>query len=129
MPTSVPRRLPPDSATPIIMVGPGTGLAPFRAFMKDRVLASRATCQPFGTSLLFFGCRRRDQDFLYRPLLEGWAAEGLLTLRTAFSREQVGGGERAVCGRWRGAEEGREGRRSSGGSLGRGLLTPCAAFF
>lgn len=44
-----------------------------------------------GQCVLFFGCRRRNQDFLYGPLLEGWAAGGALTLFTAFSREQVGG--------------------------------------
>ena len=43
----------------------------------------------FGTSLLFFGCRRRDQDFLYGSLLEAWASQGHLQLSTAFSRQQV----------------------------------------
>lgn len=49
------------------------------------------TGKPVGECVLYFGCRRRDQDFLYGPLLEGWAAEGHLQLHTAFSRQQVGG--------------------------------------
>ena len=45
----------------------------------------------FGQCVLFFGCRRSDQDYLYGPLLKGWAAQGQLTLFTAFSRQQVRG--------------------------------------
>ena len=56
-----------------------------RAFMMQRILSGAA----FGTSLLFFGCRRRDQDFLYGSLLEAWVSEGHLQLSTAFSRLQV----------------------------------------
>ncbi|KAK9824028.1 hypothetical protein WJX72_007096 [[Myrmecia] bisecta] len=81
-------RLPSDPATPIIMVGPGTGLAPFRSFMQERIIASQASGTSYGESVLFFGCRRRDQDFLYGEQLECWAAQGKLTLFTAFSREQ-----------------------------------------
>lgn len=160
-------RLPADPATPIIMVGPGTGLAPFRAFMQERLLIAKAggravgrastlgsdsgsatalissgsgssiggpapsdtlsdastaataeadggaaadaaaagaaaadavaagaaegqgAGEGLGEAVLYFGCRRRDQDYLYGELLESWAAEGTLTLFTAFSREQV----------------------------------------
>lgn len=153
-------RLPPSAATPIIMVGPGTGLAPFRAFVQHRILsagggggdseselgqtgggggggkgvqptdaaeaadsaaelpqshapspasseASYSEAAPeaasavaaaaadavksdaTGAALLFFGCRRSDQDYLYGSLLQGWADAGLLELHTAFSRQQV----------------------------------------
>ena len=76
-------RLPTDPAVPITMVGPGTGLAPFRSFLKDRTLSG----SPCGQALLYFGCRRRDQDYLYGDLLEAWHREGQVTLFTAFSRE------------------------------------------
>jgi sulfite reductase (NADPH) flavoprotein alpha-component len=58
------RRLPGEGATDIIMIGPGTGIAPFRAFIHERV-ASKAA----GTNLLYFGCRHRATDFLYREEL------------------------------------------------------------
>jgi len=80
-------RLPPSPETPIIMVGPGTGLAPFRAFVQHRLLSASEARAPPGEAVLFFGCRRRDQDFLYRDLLEGWHETGAIQLRTAFSRE------------------------------------------
>lgn len=76
-------RLPADPATPIIMVGPGTGLAPFRAFVQERV-ARGAT----GRNTLYFGCRHRERDFTYREELEKLASEGKLNLRLAFSRDQ-----------------------------------------
>lgn len=60
--------------------------------MMERVLGG---CS-FGESLLFFGCRRRDQDYLYGRLLEQWAEQGVITLRTAFSREQASHHHRAV---------------------------------
>jgi sulfite reductase (NADPH) flavoprotein alpha-component len=77
-------RLPDDDLTPIIMVGPGTGVAPFRAFLQQRI-QSNATC---GENILFFGSRRRDQDFLYGDELTQWHESGKLSLITAFSREQ-----------------------------------------
>lgn len=57
-------RLPADPATPILMVGPGTGLAPFRSFILDRLLARKqagAAPQEGGEMVLYFGCRRSDQ--------------------------------------------------------------------
>jgi len=68
------------------MVGPGTGVAPFRAFVQHRVLTTNAPGR--GRAVLYFGCRQRTQDYLYGSLLEGWAAKGVITLHTAFSREQ-----------------------------------------
>ncbi len=88
-------RLPADSATPIIMVGPGTGLAPFRSFILERLLEAEAQAsgqaakKAPGEMVLYFGCRRSDQDYLYGGVLEGWAAEGKIKLFTAFSRQQV----------------------------------------
>ena len=77
-------RLPTDGTTPVVMVGPGTGVAPFRAYLQDRA-ASGAT----GKNWLFFGDQREKQDFLYREELEAWQAKGVLThLHTAFSRDQ-----------------------------------------
>ncbi len=78
-------RLPPNGDTPVIMCGPGTGIAPFRAFLEER----RAT-DAKGANWLFFGDQRRDTDFLYREQLEGWVADGhLARLDLAFSRDQA----------------------------------------
>lgn len=78
-------RLPAKGNTPIIMVGPGTGIAPFRAFLHER----RATAAP-GRNWLFFGEQRAAVDFYYRDELEKMFSEGHLTkLSTAFSRDQA----------------------------------------
>jgi sulfite reductase (NADPH) flavoprotein alpha-component len=77
-------RLPEDPATPVIMVGPGTGIAPFRAFLQDR----RATGAS-GRNWLFFGEQRSRTDFLYQEEFELLQKDGLLTrFDTAFSRDQ-----------------------------------------
>ena len=74
-----------DADRPIIMVGPGTGIAPFRAFLQERA-AAKAT----GRSWLFFGDQKSDGDFLYREELEQYHLAGVLTrLDTAFSRDQA----------------------------------------
>lgn len=78
-------RLPEDGGTPIIMVGPGTGVAPFRAYLQDRQ-ASGAT----GANWLFFGEQRSSTDFLYREEFERARADGILNrFDTAFSRDQA----------------------------------------
>jgi sulfite reductase (NADPH) flavoprotein alpha-component len=75
--------LPADPTVPIIMVGPGTGIAPFRAFLLDRM----ATKAP-GRNWLFFGHQRRDCDFFYEEELAGMRAAGVLTrLSLAWSRD------------------------------------------
>ncbi len=77
-------RLPQDPNTPVIMIGPGTGIAPFRAFLHERRVTGAT-----GRNWLFFGERSASTGFLYREELEGMHADGHLTeLDTAFSRDQ-----------------------------------------
>lgn len=77
-------RLPESGQTPVIMVGPGTGIAPFRAFLQER----RATGAS-GKNWLFFGDQRQKCDFLYQDELEEHLRDGSLArLDTAFSRDQ-----------------------------------------
>jgi sulfite reductase (NADPH) flavoprotein alpha-component len=77
-------RLPTDLSKPVIMVGPGTGIAPFRAFLEERE-ATAAT----GKNWLFFGDQKRSTDFLYHDQIIEWVQKGFLTrLDTAFSRDQ-----------------------------------------
>jgi cytochrome P450 / NADPH-cytochrome P450 reductase len=78
-------RLPADPRTPVIMIGPGTGLAPFRGFLQERQ-ALKAKGETVGPGMLYFGCRRPDQDFIYRSELEAFDAAGVAALRIAFSR-------------------------------------------
>jgi cytochrome P450/NADPH-cytochrome P450 reductase len=78
-------RLPDDAAVPIIMIGPGTGLAPFRGFLQERA-ALKAKGSNLGPAMLFFGCRHPDQDYLYRDELERFAANSIVELHVAFSR-------------------------------------------
>ena len=77
-------RVPENDDVPIIMVGPGTGIAPFRAFLHER-RARGAT----GRNWLFFGDQRRAEDFSYEEEISAMSADGLLTrLDLAFSRDQ-----------------------------------------
>jgi len=76
--------LPESGDVPIIMVGPGTGIAPFRSFLQEREALGA-----LGKNWLFFGEQRRTFDFLYEDELLHWQKTGLLTrLNTAFSRDQ-----------------------------------------
>ncbi|MFZ2449347.1 MAG: sulfite reductase subunit alpha [Methylovulum miyakonense] len=77
-------RVPEDNNLPMVMVGPGTGLAPFRAFLQERQFRKAS-----GKNWLFFGDRNAATDFMYREELEAMQDNGLLTrLDLAFSRDQ-----------------------------------------
>lgn len=78
-------RLPEDPDQPIIMIGPGTGVAPFRAFMQEREETGAG-----GKSWLLFGDRRFREDFLYQTEWQGWLRDGVLSrMDVAFSRDQA----------------------------------------
>ena len=77
-------RVPEDNGMPMIMVGPGTGIAPFRAFLQERQYRKAP-----GKNWLFFGDRNAATDYIYREELESFQESGLLTrLDLAFSRDQ-----------------------------------------
>lgn len=84
---------PPRPLVPLVLIGPGTGCAPFRAFVEER--AAQAAAEPTAPVLFFFGCRNRDNDFLYKDFWLSHAQdEGVLStqkgggLFVAFSRDQ-----------------------------------------
>ncbi len=93
-------RLPDDPNIPVIMVGPGTGIAPFRAYLEERRAIGAK-----GKSWLFFGSQRESCDFLYKDELAKFMADGVLhKLTNAFSRDQ----EHKIYVQNRMAEEGGE---------------------
>src|SRR6476620_6458886 len=78
-------RLPDDGNTPIIMVGPGTGIAPFRAYLQERRAVGAK-----GKNWLFFGSQHQHCNYFYREEFEQYSADGLLThLSCAWSRDQA----------------------------------------
>lgn len=83
-------RLPDDPATPVLLIGPGTGVAPMRSLLQHRAaLRSAHPTADWGPCWLYFGCRHQGKDFLYQ---EDWArlqhAGHLTSVHTAFSRDQ-----------------------------------------
>ena len=77
--------LPEDPATPIIMIGPGTGVAPYRAFLQEREAQNAS-----GENWLFFGERNQATDYYYKAYFESLKKKGFLSLDLAFSRDQSG---------------------------------------
>ncbi|MBS0648018.1 MAG: sulfite reductase [Verrucomicrobia bacterium] len=75
--------LPQDHSIPLIMVGPGTGVAPFRGFLQERI-----ACKASGKHWLFFGERHREHDFFYEDFWNSLVQQEKLSLDLAFSRDQ-----------------------------------------
>ncbi|XP_010738368.3 NADPH-dependent diflavin oxidoreductase 1 [Larimichthys crocea] len=75
-------KFPKEKDTPVIMVGPGTGVAPFRSALQERVAQGKTA------NVLFFGCRSQSKDFYFRSEWEDMTKAGHLTLVSAFSRDQ-----------------------------------------
>lgn len=82
-------RLPVRPISPVLMVGPGTGLAPFRGFIQERH-QEKESGKEMGDTILYFGCRKKSEDFIYEDELLDYESKGTLTsLNLAFSRDQV----------------------------------------
>ncbi|XP_036266098.1 methionine synthase reductase isoform X4 [Pipistrellus kuhlii] len=89
--------LPNDPSIPIIMVGPGTGVAPFIGFLQHREkLQEQHPDGHYGAMWLFFGCRHQERDYLFREELRHFHERGILThLKVSFSRDSPAGKEQA----------------------------------
>uniref|UniRef100_T2MGU1 NADPH--cytochrome P450 reductase n=1 Tax=Hydra vulgaris TaxID=6087 RepID=T2MGU1_HYDVU len=82
-------RLPSKCRTPIMMVGPGTGLAPFRGFIQERQMMLESGMS-LGLAFLYFGCRKESEDYIYAEELSSYVQSGAITkLSVAFSRDQA----------------------------------------
>lgn len=82
--------LPLNPAVPLIMIGAGSGIAPFCGFLEERALL-KATGKPIGPAVLYFGCRSAGHDWLYRDQLLDWQADDIVDVRPTFSRAGDGG--------------------------------------
>ena len=83
---TIPFRPPANPHVPMIMIGAGTGMAPFRGFLQERAAMAEKGV-PVGPSILFYGCRNTENDFLYADELKAFEASGITELQMAFSRE------------------------------------------
>jgi NADPH-ferrihemoprotein reductase len=82
--------LPLDCSRPIILVGPGTGIAPMRALLQERAYQRKTMGLSVGQNILYFGCRAASEDFLYEDELKRLREEGdIAQLHVAFSRQQT----------------------------------------
>jgi NADPH-ferrihemoprotein reductase len=81
-------KLPSDPSKPIVMVGPGTGVAPFRGFIQERAAQAKAG-QNVGKTILFFGCRKQSEDFMYANEWKQYKEDlgDNFEMHTAFSRD------------------------------------------
>jgi NADPH-ferrihemoprotein reductase len=84
--SKIARRSDSKTSPPMIMVGPGTGVAPFRAFLEEAAHLQKQG-HALGDMVLFFGCQKKEKDFIYREEFEGHNANGIAKVITAFSRE------------------------------------------
>ncbi|UPR02317.1 NADPH--cytochrome P450 reductase [Chloropicon primus] len=83
-------KLPQKAEAPIIMIGPGTGFAPFRGFLQEREAQASMGGAGLGEAHLYFGCRSRTKDFIYEDEIMGWKESDVLSmLNCAFSRDQA----------------------------------------
>jgi cytochrome P450/NADPH-cytochrome P450 reductase len=78
---------PADPRLPMLLIGPGTGIAPLRGFLRERAAQHRAG-EPVGRSLLFYGCRHPDHDWFYRDEMQAWQTDGVASLHLAFSSQE-----------------------------------------
>jgi NADPH-ferrihemoprotein reductase len=83
-------KMPKDKETPIVMVGPGTGFAPFRGFLQDREAQMKMGETNLGEAHLYFGCRSKAKDFIYEEEIKAWKEASVITdVEYAFSRDQA----------------------------------------
>ncbi|GCB77902.1 hypothetical protein scyTo_0015731 [Scyliorhinus torazame] len=82
-------RLPYKPSTPVLMVGPGTGIAPFVGFIQERAWLKQQG-KEVGETVLYYGCRHKNEDYLYQEELAQFEKDGVLTqLNVAYSRDQA----------------------------------------
>jgi len=82
-------RLPSDTSKPVIMIGPGTGIAPMRALLQERSYQKLVEKKSIGRNVLYYGCKARHLDYIYESELDAFQKDGILDeLHVAFSREQ-----------------------------------------
>lgn len=87
-PPGLPFDVPEDPATPMIMIATGTGLSPFRGFLQER--NAQGANAKLGPSLLIYGCRLPDSDFIYEDEIRQFEADGIVTIVPAYSRIKDG---------------------------------------